>query len=895
LPGDPRDAVDYDTLLHALGERVKELRAFRRAASILLKDDPPQEVLQRIARILPPAMQYPAAAARVAYGSHEAATPGFRPSPWALSSHFITTDGRRGDVQVVYLEERWPAGSAAFADEEGHLLEALADMMRLHFERRLSDEARKATESLLQTASRIARFGAWRVDMPNLSLTWSPEVSAIHDLPPGTSATVEQTIQFYAPMYRDMVRRAVDHCLRLGTPFDFEAELVTATGRRVWVRAVGEAIRSPDGAAVSIQGALQDISRRKAGEAETRRLTQRLETTLETITDALVTLNTDWCFTYLNREAERQFGRPRETLIGRHIWTEFPEAVGTVFEIQARKAVSLRQTLEFEEFFPPRRAWFSVRIYPSEQGLTAYFQNVTRQRQAREEARTSEERFRLLARATSDAIWDWDIIGGTLWWNEGFEALFGYRREEIEPTTRSWTSRVHPDERRAVIQGLERALAEGAEAWSAEYRFRRSDGTYAVVLDRGHIIRDPQGTPVRMIGGISDQSERRRLEAQFLRAQRLESIGTLAGGIAHDLNNVLTPIVMSVALLKEDEADPGRLEMLNSIEASAQRGAAMVRQVLAFARGVSGQTAPVNPVDLVRDVQKIIRDTFPKDIELKVHAAPGAWAVQADATQVHQVLMNLCLNARDAMPAGGSLTLSVQNVVLGDDAPPMAAAFEPGPCVRLSVADTGTGMSREVQDRMFEPFFTTKEVGKGTGLGLSTALTIVKSHGGFIDVRSEPGQGTGVNVYLPVKEPAAPSTPEPCTPARGIGGDGELILVVDDEEGIRSTTRRMLERFGYRVLVASNGAEAVALYVQHQPDVAAVITDMVMPVMDGPAMIFALEAIDPDVRIIASSGHTVGEGVTRALDAGVQHFIPKPYRADDMLAALQELLGKAGG
>jgi PAS domain S-box-containing protein len=892
LPGDPRDAVDYETLLHALGERVKELRAFRRAASILLQDDPPPDVLQRIARILPPAMQYPSAAARVAYGIDDAATPGFRTSPWTLSSHFITSDGRRGEVQVVYLDERWPAGRAPFLEEEGHLLEALADMMRLHFERRLSDEARKATESLLQTASRIARFGAWRVDMPNLTLTWSPEVSAIHDVPPGTSATMEQAIQFYDPLYRDMVRRAVDHCLRLGTPFDFEAELVTAMGRRVWVRALGEAIRGPDGAAVGIQGALQDISRRKAGEAETRRLTQRLETTLETITDAFVTLNADWCFTYLNREAERQFGRPRETLIGRNIWTAFPEAAGTAFEIQGRKAVSLQQTVEFEEFFPPRRAWFSVRIYPSEQGLTVYFQNVTRQRQAREEARTGEERFRLLARATSDAIWDWDIIEGTLWWNEGFEALFGYRREEIEPTTRSWTSRVHPDERRAVIEGLERALADGAESWSAEYRFRRSDGTYAAVLDRGHIIRDPHGKPVRMIGGISDQSERRRLEAQFLRTQRLESIGTLAGGIAHDLNNVLTPIVMSVALLKEDEADPGRLEMLNSIEASAQRGAAMVRQVLAFARGVSGHSAPVDLVEIVRDVQRIVRDTFPKDIELQVHAAPGVLTVQADATQLHQVLMNLCLNARDAMPAGGSLALSVRNVVPGEDAPAMAAVCGPGPCVQLSVADTGSGMSREVQDRMFEPFFTTKEVGKGTGLGLSTALTIVKSHGGFMDVRSDAGKGTEVNVYLPVKEAADPGTAEPSEPPRGVAGDGELILVVDDEEGIRSTTRRMLERFGYRVLVASNGAEAVALYVQHQPDVAAVITDMVMPVMDGPATIFALKAIEPDVRIIASSGQTVSEGVARALDAGVQHFIPKPYRADEMLAALQELLGK---
>jgi PAS domain S-box-containing protein len=1021
LSSDPAAAAHYEALLRAFGERVKELSALRGAASMLLHDEPAPELLQRIAGILPASMQYPdITAARAVYGDDEAVTANFRESAWTITSTFATGDGVRGELQVVYLEQWWQPGTVPFLEEESNLLDAIADMMRSHFERRRVEGALRAGESLLRSAGRVAKFGGWRIDLPSFTLVWSDEVRALHDLPPGAAPGMEDAIGFYAPEYRDMARRLIDDCVRLGTPFDFEARMVTARGRSIWVRTIGEAAHGPNGAITGIQGALQDISARKQAEQalresqeryqlamhgsaaglwdwnlrtqevywsprlkemlgydhstfsvsleafldslhpddrddswaqiqqhlrhrtpyqahirirtssgaygwfytsgqalwdedgqpyrmagsvvdvtarreaeqEARRLAEQLTSTLESITDAFFTLDDEWRFTYLNREAERQFARSREELIGREIWAEYPGSLGTTFEIEYRRAVASQTTVEFEEFFPPLRAWYSVRAYPSEHGLTVYFHNVTRQREAREEARTSEERFRLLARATNDAIWDWDLATNSLWWNEGFETLFGYRREEIEATTRSWTTRVHPEERGAVISSLERAIADGADAWSAEYRFRRNDGSYAFVLDRGHIIRDPLGVPVRMIGGMTDLTERKKLEAQFLRTQRMESIGTLAGGIAHDLNNVLTPIVMSVALLKEDETDAVRREMLNSIEASAQRGAAMVRQVLAFARGVAGRAAPVNVLHLVRDVQKIVRDTFPKDIELAIESVPELWTVQADATQLHQVLMNLCLNARDAMPEGGQLLLQLRNVVLDDVPSGMSPACGPGPYVVLIVTDTGAGMPREVQERVFEPFFTTKEVGKGTGLGLSTALTIVKSHGGFIDIVSEVNAGTSVKVYLPVKDTVAAAEPDAPAPVRRTGGDGELVLVVDDEEGIRSMTRRMLERFGYRVMMASNGAEAVALYVQHQSDVAVVITDMAMPVMDGPATIFALKAIEPDVRIIASSGHTVNDAVAQALSAGVQHFIPKPYTADVMLRALEELLGK---
>jgi hypothetical protein len=544
------------------------------------------------------------------------------------------------------------------------------------------------------------------------------------------------------------------------------------------------------------------------------------------------------------------------------------------------------ETVEFEAWFEPLSSWFNVRAYPSRQGLAVYFYNITQQRAAREQARISEERFRLLAKATNDAIWDWNLDTNETWRNEGFQKLFGHAAED-RPSIDDWSTRIHPEDHERVTAGIRRAIDDGRESWSDEYRYLRHDGSVAHVFDRGYIIRDADGKPTRMIGGMSDLTERKKLEAQFLRAQRLESIGTLAGGIAHDLNNVLSPILMSVGLLKEDESSPERRRLLDTIDASGRRGADMVRQVLAFARGVEGKRLQVNVRHLLRDAEKMMRETIPKNIDVSFAAPADLWTVNADVTQLHQVLMNLCVNARDAMPGGGTLKVEVVNLVLDEVYTGMLGALAPGPYVAITVSDTGTGMSRETQERIFEPFFTTKELGKGTGLGLSTVLTIVKSHGGAIDVQSEPSVGTTFRIYLPAMgaATAAGDVAETALPH----GDGELVLVVDDEEHIRTLTQKTLERHGYKVLVARHGAEAVALYAQNR-DIAAVLTDVAMPVMDGFATIAALKAINPTVRIIASSGHSTKDAHARAVEAGVATFIVKPYTVDSLVRTIDDVL-----
>jgi nitrogen-specific signal transduction histidine kinase len=384
-------------------------------------------------------------------------------------------------------------------------------------------------------------------------------------------------------------------------------------------------------------------------------------------------------------------------------------------------------------------------------------------------------------------------------------------------------------------------------------------------------------------------TEEKRLAAQFLRAQRMESIGTLAGGIAHDLNNVLAPIMMAIEVLRSKISDPGGQRILTTIETSAKRGADIVRQVLAFGRGVKGDRILVQLKHVINEVVKIAGETFPKSIEIKTDIPRDLWTVSADPTQMHQVLLNLLVNARDAMPKGGTLTISAENIKLDESYSPMHPEAKPGAHVSIVITDTGTGIPTDIREKIFEPFFTTKEIGMGTGLGLSTTLAIVKSHAGFINLESELGHGTTFSVYIPATGTAssvAAAIEETDLPM----GNGELILVIDDESAIREITRETLESYGYKVLSASDGAEGVAAFAENKKKIKAVITDIMMPVMDGTAAILALRKINPDVKIIATSGMTSKGQITPPLDSNVQAFLTKPYTAEKLLKALAATL-----
>ena len=354
------------------------------------------------------------------------------------------------------------------------------------------------------------------------------------------------------------------------------------------------------------------------------------------------------------------------------------------------------------------------------------------------------------------------------------------------------------------------------------------------------------------------------------------------------MNNVLTPITTSLSVLKLKMSEPRDLQLLDTLEAGAGRAAEMVRQILSFARGVEGRSLLLRPKDVVQDIEKLVNDSFPKSISFKAAYADDVWNFEGDPTQLHQVLLNLCVNARDAMPGRGILSISVSNVVIDKQFASMNPDALPGPKVLFEVRDNGVGISAEIRDRMFEPFFTTKKLGKGTGLGLSTTLGIVRSHHGFIDVSSRVGQGTTFRVYLPARMSDTIARASPLISARR-DGRGELIMVVDDEKPIREATSHTLEIFGYRVMTASDGAEAIAMFFKNEEKPAVILTDMMMPVMDGPALIRALHKIQPGLRIIGASGLD-NQLSAQAMSLGVRHFLRKPYTAEDLLGTLDDLL-----
>src|ERR1700752_315888 len=445
--------------------------------------------------------------------------------------------------------------------------------------------------------------------------------------------------------------------------------------------------------------------------------------------------------------------------------------------------------------------------------------DITERKRGEEQIR---EQAALLDQA-QDAILVRDLDQKILFWNKGAEKIYGWTAEEVigknaeELLFRGRSAQFH-SARQAIIQNGE---------WKGEVHQPRRDGTEIIVESRWTLVRDEQGRPKSILVINTDVTEKKRMESQFLRAQRMESIGTLAGGIAHDLNNVLSPILMAIDMLQLKATDESSKKWLDVLRVNADRGGNMVRQVLSFARGVEGERVALQPKHLIKEIVKILRETLPKAIEINFHVPNDLWMISADATQVHQVLMNLCVNARDAMPEGGSISIRAENVSVDENYARMHIEAKAGRFVVISVADTGPGMTTDVQSRIFEPFFTTKEMTKGTGLGLSTALTIVKSHGGFINVYSELHKGSQFVVYLPAL--ATPETVDSAAARTDLPlGHGELILVVDDEESIREITRGTLETFGYRVLTASDGTEALALYADKKNEIAAVLTDMVM-------------------------------------------------------------------
>jgi len=744
-------------------------------------------------------------------------------------------------------------------------------------------------QRLLRVASEVGHLGGWLLTLPELKLYWSEQVRAIYELPPDHEPTLEEGLDYYLPEDRDRVRALLYLCSTKGQSFDQEFRIITARKRLIWVRAVGQAVRDAEGRIIAMEGALQDISGPKAMEAslnrsherfrqladamplivwtaepdgqvdyfsqtlidytglgmgelsrrnrwlkalhredragclatwrdcirdgtpfsvearvlrkdgayrwhliqaspsrdadakvlkwygsamlihdrveleqEARAISERLRTTLESMSDAFFLVDKDWNFAYLNGVAEVLLQRSRWDLIGHNIWEEFPEAVNSDFSENYYRAVRENRSTHFQSYFPPLDTWFEVNAYPSPRGLAVYFQNI---------------------------------------------------------------------------------------------------------------------------------NERRRMEEQMRESQRLEALGQLTGGVAHDFNNLLTVIMGNTELLHEQLDSQPRLRTLTQITATAaQRGAELTQRLLAFARhqDLAPRTVDINA--LLADMNGMLQRTLGEQYPLTLTAEADLWKASIDPGQLENAILNLCLNARDAMPGGGHLHLETANQELDADYAHNHPDVTPGDYVMLAVSDMGQGIEPEHLHRVFEPFFTTKEKGKGTGLGLSMVYGFIKQSQGHINIYSEPGQGTTVRMYLP-RATTKEEPPVQSAPADTTAGGAESILLVEDDDLVRANAQVQLDSLGYQVLCAANGAEALEI-IQSDALIDLLFTDVIMPGgMNGRELAEAAREIRPQLKVLFTSGYTRDVISHQGrLDPGVL-LLSKPYRRSELARKIREAMG----
>jgi two-component system cell cycle sensor histidine kinase/response regulator CckA len=504
-------------------------------------------------------------------------------------------------------------------------------------------------------------------------------------------------------------------------------------------------------------------------------------------------------------------------------------------------------------------------------------------RQREDAERRIREQADLLNKA-HDAIIVTDLEGFITFWNKGAERISGFSAAEVIG--------LRPENvlGAAVHAELEKSweALEKTDEWRGELHMQDRSGKEIVIEVSATLVRDDEGKPRARLSIGTDVTAKKSLEEQFYRSQRLESIGMLASGIAHDHNNVLTPIILAAPMLREHVSNPRDVRMITTLEKSAEQGAALIRQILSFAHGVSGPNQLVQIKHTIRDTKAVIDEIFPKNIRIEDHVSGDLWPIMANPTQIHQVFLNLCVNARDAMPSGGSLILRAENCVIDAAGAERIAGAKPGSWVVLHVEDTGTGIPPEALAHIWEPFFTTKAVGKGTGLGLSTVRGIVENHRGFITLDTQMGRGTTFRVYLPAESKAKSDDHNSAHPVI-IRGNGELILIVDDEPQIRDVTAATLAHYGYRVLIAKDGVDALTLFSARSDEIGLVITDLNMPNLDGAALAKVVQQLNPKVKVIAMSGLTSGAHNPQ-IQGVVGAFLIKPFKAEALLQAVHKLL-----
>ncbi|HLL24555.1 MAG TPA: PAS domain S-box protein, partial [Kofleriaceae bacterium] len=613
--------------------------------------------------------------------------------------------------------------------------------------------------------------------------------------------------------------------------------------------------------------------------------------------DCVVAIDHEGRFLEFNPAAERTFGYTRAQAIGqdmaemivppdlrphhhrgftRHLTTGVQRNLGRRLELTALRADGTRFPIELS----------IARVEGEPPVFAGFIRDVTERKATEQALKRHAERFELVSRASNDIVWDRDLVAGTIWWSEAFSRVYGALGDVRADD--AWLARVHPDDRARVAASLDAAITRQT-AWSEEYRFLRPDQQYDTIFDRGYVMYDAEGRATRMVGAMVDLTERRRLEEQVIRSQKMEAIGQLAGGVAHDFNNILTIIECNACMLASADLPADHAASVVEIRQATERAAALTRQLLLISRKQPARRDVARLDDMVVNLSRMLSRVLGEQIVLTTSNEPNLPTIEADLGMLEHVLLNLAVNARDAMPRGGRLSITTSTCVFKQPTAIQQLALPAGRYIMVEVTDTGTGIPRHVLPHIFEPFFTTKDVGKGTGLGLSTVLGVVRQHGGAVDVRTEPDRGTTFTLYLPVLTTPAPPRRRSRTIAMEPGT--ETLLLVEDEAPLRAGIGAFLRRCGYTTLEAPSAVAAINVWRQHRESIALVVTDIVMPDgMTGRELATMLHRESPTLPIIFTSGYSDDQTPEHEPLVEGMNFLAKPYAPTELSRLIRKRL-----
>jgi PAS domain S-box-containing protein len=768
----------------------------------------------------------------------------------------------------------------------GHALE----QSRLWKERERAEEAlRESEERFRQIAENIEEV-FWITNpaknqilyvSPGYELIWGRKCEDVYAAP-------ESWLEAIHPEDRERIAQASSTKQVDGT-YDEEYRIVRPDGSIRCIHDRAFPVRDVTGDIYRVVGVARDVTERRRSEEAIRASEQRFSLFMDNLPGFAWIKDAEGRYVYANKTVRQMVMKGRDWF-GKKDVQMWPTELAASYEANDRQVLETKAPKEVIETAilgeEERTALNSKFPILNEKGEVAFICgigiDITERLQAEQRIREQAD---IINRA-HDAIVVRDFETQRItFWNVAAENLYGWTAEEA--IGRPIGELIFADP--SGLEPITKMLISSGE-FRGEIRQIRKDKKEVIVSGSATLVRRGDGSPSSVLIINSDITEHKRLETQLLRTQRLESIGTLASGVAHDLNNILAPILMGSAVLRRSQMEPDDEAILGTIETCAQRGADIVRQVLTFARGAEGDRLPLVAAPLLKDVAKIAEETFPKKISVRTRVAEPLWTVIGDPTQLHQVLLNLSVNARDAMPVGGTLTLAAENFPVDEHYASMTPGAKAGPHVCFQVTDNGMGIPPQNLDKIFDPFFTTKELGHGTGLGLSSVLGIVKSHGGFMSVYSEVARGTTFKVYLPAKTEELETVQENPDAEFPLAA-GQLLLLVDDEKPILQMAEALLEGHGYHVLTAGDAAEALALFATRMDEIQLVLTDLSMPVMDGIALIRTLRKMKPDIEVIASTGRGGLEQRSEELaELNVHACLTKPYNKNKLLKTIQDAL-----